>query len=70
MRAHFPRLASGGKWARPELHRLLDRLRKGDVVVVSPSKESRAAAHRCWERVNSRPDREPAVVSGNWNRKP
>src|SRR5208337_4310773 len=26
--------ASGGRWERPELHRLLDRLRKGDVVVV------------------------------------
>jgi len=23
--------ASGGRWDRPELHRLLDRLRKGDV---------------------------------------
>jgi DNA invertase Pin-like site-specific DNA recombinase len=26
--------ASGGRWDRPELHRLLDRLRKGDVLVV------------------------------------
>src|ERR1700747_50700 len=26
--------ASGGRWARPELHRLLDQLRKGDVLVV------------------------------------
>src|SRR6266536_1678971 len=26
--------ASGGRWDRPELHRLLDQLRKGDVVVV------------------------------------
>jgi len=30
-------------------------------LLFSPSEESRAAAHRCWERVNSRPDREPAV---------
>jgi DNA invertase Pin-like site-specific DNA recombinase len=26
--------ASGGRWNRPELHRLLDRLRKADVLVV------------------------------------
>ena len=26
--------ASGGRWDRPELHRLLAQLRKGDVVVV------------------------------------
>jgi len=26
--------ASGGRWDRPELHRLLDQLRKGDVLVV------------------------------------
>jgi len=26
--------ASGGRWYRPQLHRLLDQLRKGDVLVV------------------------------------
>ena len=26
--------ASGGRWERPELHRLMDQLRKGDVLVV------------------------------------
>src|ERR1700731_3371824 len=26
--------ASGGRWDRPELHRLLDQLREGDVLVV------------------------------------
>src|SRR5438128_12584755 len=26
--------ASGGRWDRPELHRPLDQLRKGDVLVV------------------------------------
>jgi DNA invertase Pin-like site-specific DNA recombinase len=26
--------ASGGRWDRPELHRMLDRLREGDTVVV------------------------------------
>ena len=30
-------------------------------LFFSPSEESRATAHRYWERVNSRPDREPAV---------
>ena len=30
----FSETASGGRWDRPELHRLLERLRPGDVVVV------------------------------------
>lgn len=30
----YPENASGGRWDRPELHRLLDQLRKGDVLVV------------------------------------
>src|SRR6266849_1111330 len=30
----FREKASGGRWGRPELHRLLSQLRKGDVLVV------------------------------------
>jgi DNA invertase Pin-like site-specific DNA recombinase len=30
----FEEAASGGRWDRLELHRLLDQLREGDVVVV------------------------------------
>jgi len=30
----FREKASGGRWDRPELHRLLDQLRTGDVLVV------------------------------------
>lgn len=30
----FQEKASGGRWGRPELHRLLEQLRAGDVVVV------------------------------------
>jgi len=30
----FEEMASGGRWDRPELHRLLDQLRDGDTVVV------------------------------------
>jgi DNA invertase Pin-like site-specific DNA recombinase len=30
----FQEAASGGRWDRPELHRLLDQLREGDTVVV------------------------------------
>src|ERR1700761_8955395 len=30
----FEETASGGRWDRPELHRLLDHLREGDTVVV------------------------------------
>src|SRR5258707_14586866 len=31
----FREKASGGRWDRPELHRLLDQLRKSDVLVVA-----------------------------------
>lgn len=30
----FEEVASGGRWDRPELHRMLDQLRKGDTVLV------------------------------------
>lgn len=30
----FREKASGGRWDRPELHRLLDQLRQGDILVV------------------------------------
>ncbi len=30
----FEETASGGRWDRPELHRMIDQLRDGDVVVV------------------------------------
>lgn len=30
----FQEIASGGRWDRPELHRLLDQLRAGDTIVV------------------------------------
>jgi DNA invertase Pin-like site-specific DNA recombinase len=30
----FEEAASGGRWDRPELHRMLDHLRNGDTVVV------------------------------------
>src|ERR671932_338638 len=30
----FEEKASGGRWDRPELHRLLDQLRPGDTLVV------------------------------------
>jgi DNA invertase Pin-like site-specific DNA recombinase len=31
----FREKASGGRWDRPELQRLLDQLRKGDILIVS-----------------------------------
>ncbi len=30
----FEEAASGGRWDRPELHRMLDQLREGDTVIV------------------------------------
>jgi DNA invertase Pin-like site-specific DNA recombinase len=30
----FEEAASGGRWDRPELHRMIDQLRDGDVIVV------------------------------------
>lgn len=34
MQAHLQEEASGGRWERPELHRMLDHLREGDTIVV------------------------------------
>ena len=34
LRANLPGEGTGGRWNRPELQRLLDHLRKGDVLVV------------------------------------
>src|SRR4029077_16097171 len=34
VRRIFEEAASGGRWDRPELHRLLDHLREGDTLVV------------------------------------
>jgi len=39
----FEEKASGGRWDRPELDRLLDHLRPGDVVVVWKLDRSRDA---------------------------
>ena len=30
----YEETASGGRWDRPQLHRMLDHLREGDIVVV------------------------------------
>src|SRR3954453_6173815 len=30
----YRKKASGGRWDRPELHKILDQLRRGDVLVV------------------------------------
>jgi DNA invertase Pin-like site-specific DNA recombinase len=38
----FEEAASGGRWDRPELHRMLGQLRKGDVIVVWCSTGCRA----------------------------
>ncbi len=34
LRGNLPREATGGRWNRPELHRLLDHLREVDLLVV------------------------------------
>src|ERR1700688_843199 len=39
----FRENASGGRWDRPELHRLLDQMRKGDVLIVSRLDRKRSA---------------------------
>ena len=38
----FEEAASGGRWDRPELHRMLDQLRPGDVVAGRHALKSRA----------------------------
>jgi DNA invertase Pin-like site-specific DNA recombinase len=41
--------ASGGRWDRPQLHRLLDHLREGDVVVVwKLDRLTRSLNERYW----------------------
>jgi pimeloyl-ACP methyl ester carboxylesterase len=51
--------------AGPEIRQVSGRpilgLEETLFLLFSPSEESLAAAYRYWERVNSRPDREPAV---------
>ena len=51
--------------AGPEMRQVSGRpilgLEETLFLLFSPSEESLAAAHRYWDRVNSRPDREPAV---------
>ena len=48
----FREKASGGRWNRPELHRLLDQLRKGDVLVVW--KLDRLSQGRLYSRLQVR----------------
>ena len=43
----FREKASGGRWDRPELHRLLDQLRKGDYSSCGNSTGSRAHCEMC-----------------------
>ncbi len=33
-RKRFEEAASGGRWDRPQLHRMLDQLREGDTLVI------------------------------------
>ena len=50
----FREKASGGRWDRPELHRLLDQLRKGDIVVCCRAiRASRFFSSRFHSRVAS-----------------
>jgi DNA invertase Pin-like site-specific DNA recombinase len=50
----FEEAASGGRWDRPELHRMLDHLREGDTVVVwkldRPSRSLKDVLHN-MERI-------------------
>src|SRR5580704_5371041 len=49
----FEEKASGDRWDRPELHRLLDHLREGDVVVVwKLDRLSRFAEGTCFTSWN------------------
>jgi DNA invertase Pin-like site-specific DNA recombinase len=42
----FREKASGGRWDRPELIRLLDQLRTGDILIVSRPRPTFALAPR------------------------
>lgn len=45
--------ASGGRWDRPELHRLLDQLRKGDVLIMDRLGESGAGFRSLTEAIDT-----------------
>ncbi len=65
----FKEEASGGRWERPELHRMLDHLRQGDTIVVLEARppvtlaQGRAGYHgadrdrRCRIPLSDRGDR-------------
>jgi hypothetical protein len=54
----FEEAASGGRWDRPELHRLLDHLREGDTVVVWKldrlSRSLKDVLHTSWRGLPKR----------------
>ena len=52
--------ASGGRWDRPELHRLLDQLRKGDVLVVWKLGVPSGTCSRSWSGLG-KPGRDSAA---------
>ena len=69
--------ASGGRWDRPELHRMLDQLREGDTVVVwkldrlsrLPVKPRRRRLQWSRSRPIGRPSRASSPRSlGAWRR--
>ena len=49
----FEEAASGGRWDRPELHRLLDQLRAGDTLVVWNSIACPARSRTCSPSSNA-----------------
>ena len=56
--------ASGGRWDRPELHRLLDQLRKGDVLVgleTGPAVSAPSAMYSLSWSGSANPGRASAV---------
>jgi hypothetical protein len=47
--------ASGGRWDRPELHRLLDQMREGDVSIFLPMRSSAGTPGWLQNGAGSRP---------------
>ena len=53
MRSHFSRKISGAKKERPELQRLLDHIRSGDVVIVWKLDRLARSTHHLLELVEN-----------------
>jgi hypothetical protein len=62
----FREKASGGRWDRPKLHRLLDQLRKGDVLVAQGKLQKALDAYQnSWQSCKALPSKTNPTSAGS-----